>query len=159
MSTKLEVSLLVDDFILDKDKPYWSCILSNGETVYQDDERHGPEDRAWLRLKDYCKENNLTVEKVYIRFRSHVELALTNTGDGIFHRRKALGSPLDKTRYYYLFGVVKGDKIDVAHWRVPEVILEESDERDIEEDHKEFIIWNRNISPDSLAKKQSLASS
>lgn len=149
----------MDSFIEDKDKAIWIAHLSNGQVVYQDDERYGDDDRAWLRLMKYCSKNKVFVKSVYIKFRSHTEKAVENDGDGIFYRRKALGSPVDKTRHYYLFGVCKDGKIEVHHWLVPEVILEESDIRDIE-GCEDTIIWNKkSTSRVSQAKKLKEANS
>ena len=48
MQKTKQVSIALDDFILGKDKTFWYVKLSNGEIVYQDDERPGlKEPKAW----------------------------------------------------------------------------------------------------------------
>ena len=48
--------------------PIWMVTLSNGESVYQDDNRPNiyPES-AWIRLKIYCEENDLYITDMKIR--------------------------------------------------------------------------------------------
>jgi len=132
----------IDDYIEDRDCAIYIVELSNETIVYEDENRYGPDDKAWLRLKQYCKENNLNISKVWIQFRSHKELVVENTGDGIFFRRKILGNPFDNNRHYYVFGLVNANKIHTWHWKVPEVIMEEEDDRDID-GCEEQIIWNK----------------
>lgn len=141
-----EVSKVLDDFILDKDKTFWYVKLSNGETVYQDDFRYGEKDIAWYRLKEYCKINSLSVLEIFIRFRSHTEKVITNDGDGVFFRNKVLGNMSNhRNTYFFLFGVIKNGNIHVDHWIVPEIIYEETDDRPIE-GCEDGILWNANIS-------------
>lgn len=131
----------VDDFIEDKDTAVYIIELSDGTMVYEDENRYGYEDKAWLRLQTYCKENQVWIKKVWIKFRSHTEFVFENTGDGVFFRRGVMGNPFDITRHFYIFGLVNGEKIHAWHWRVPEIIIEEEDDRDIE-GCEEHIIWN-----------------
>lgn len=133
----------IDEYLLDKDSAIYIVELSNNEVVYEDENRYGPDDKAWLRLQKYCTENKLSVNKVWIKFRSHKELVFENNSDGVFFRRKILGNPLDNNRHYYVFGLVNSSKatIHTWHWKVPEVIMEEEDDRDIK-GCEEQIIWN-----------------
>jgi hypothetical protein len=148
MAKRIDVRLSreLDSFILgdEKDLPYWFVTLNNGETIYADDHRYGDNDKTIVRLKNYCKKNELQVKTVVLKFRSHGELALSLKDDeSFFFRKKALGSfGDDKTSHFYLFGSVKDGIIKVQHWRIPELILEESDERDLTDDCEESIIWN-----------------
>ena len=139
----MSVCKAIDEYIEDKDVAIWMVDLSNGERIYEDDERDGPEDKAWLRLKKYCEENFLKITTVWIKFRSHTEKVMDNTGKGVFFRRGVLGS-LAGTTKYYLFGLVDTTGIHVWHWRVPELLLEEEDDRAIE-NCEATIIWNPNV--------------
>jgi len=144
--TDLRVSSSIDTFIAgdEKDLPYWYVILSNNECIYQDDYRYGEYDLTIDRLRNYCKKNKLSIKKAFVKFRSHTELAVSlDDGDSFFFRKKVLGSfSSDRNSHYYLFGKVKNNKIYVNHWKIPELILEESDERDLTDDCEESIIWN-----------------
>ena len=58
----MTVSKKIDPYIsaYADSNPIWIVKLSNGETVYQDDGRPDVEpESAWLRLKQYCEDNNL----------------------------------------------------------------------------------------------------
>ena len=51
----------------------WFVTLSNGETVYQDDDRPNIEpSSAWLRLKTYCKENDVYITEMFLKYRSNI---------------------------------------------------------------------------------------
>ena len=51
--------------------PIWIAELSNGEMIYQDDGKPDcyPES-AWLRLKEYCEQNNLSIKSISVKNRS-----------------------------------------------------------------------------------------
>jgi len=67
----MSVCLQPDDFL--HEKTYWFAELSNGEIVYQDDNRPGLEPSAWVRLGKYVRENDLRIVALSVRFRSHIE--------------------------------------------------------------------------------------
>lgn len=144
------VSFEFDPFIKDKDKTIWIATLSDGRVVYEDEYRpEYTEYRAWIRLGQFCKENNLYVKKMSIKFRSHIE-EMKESDEGYFFRRGALGShgAIKKTtRHFYLTGPVICGKIHVENWLVPELILEESEVRDIE-GNRDGIIWNLSLHPE-----------
>lgn len=130
-----EISFVIDDFISDKDSTIWYCELSNGKTVYQDDDRPGyDEPSAWLRLAKYLHENKVNIVKMWIRFRSHIELVGENA-EGYFFRKSVLGGlamqrdevPINK--HYYLAGCLRDGKIEVVKWQVPELIEIERETR------------------------------
>jgi hypothetical protein len=142
------VSFEVDDFILDKDKTYWSALLSDGRWVYQDDDRPGEEEpRSWVRLMKFCEENELYVKQMRIRFRSHEE-TMPAGDEGYFCRNRVLsayGDPTGRTYSSYALGPIVNGKIHVQVWQIPEIIpdeLEPSSVRNIE-GNEEAIIWNK----------------
>ena len=136
----------LDDFILDKDKPYWIATLSDGTKVYEDDGRAGIGRISWERLKDYCYSHKISVDNVAIQFRSHYEFVM-NFEFGAFFRRMALGQfGTEKTQLYYIFGSVNDrGEICTTKWMVPELI-ESKDLADIRNiaGHENEIIWNLN---------------
>src|SRR5690606_30380695 len=72
-----------------EDHCIWIATLSNDQTVYQDD-WNTPS--AFERMRDYCRENQLFVRSVLIRFRSHVEKVYDGEGEGFFFRKAILGA-------------------------------------------------------------------
>ena len=70
------VSKKIDSYVnvYGDNNPMWIVELSNGETVYQDDDRPGIEPpSAWKRLKIYCDAHDLHVVKMNVKNRSHME--------------------------------------------------------------------------------------
>ena len=65
--------LCIEDCDFLEDKTIWVAVLSNGLTVYQDDNRSGKEKVAWKRLGRYCSEKHIDVIGMYLKFRSHVK--------------------------------------------------------------------------------------
>jgi hypothetical protein len=136
----------LDNFIRDKDKTYWTALLSDGRWIYQDDDRPGEDEpRAWVRLQQFCNDNDLYVKQMRITFRTHTE-TMPESEEGYFCRNRVLGSLADgvsKTYYFYSLGPIKDSKIYVDVWMIPEVIKEgTTDIRDIE-GNEDSIIWNK----------------
>ena len=137
-----------DDFLQDKDQAVWYVTLSDGSSVFQDDDRPGFEPIAWLRLKNHCEINKLNITGIFVKFRSHVEFS-GSSDEGYFFRRKALGGwGMEKTDQYYVIGTIKDGVIHCKHWKIPEVICDEEDDRDaFDEDavkfkYEDVIIWS-----------------
>lgn len=112
--------------------PRWICDLSNGETVFQDDDRPGEEPKsAWLRLRQYCQENNLSITHMRLEFRSNTQRSLPDDAEGYFFC-KGCGAFLfggGTTLGFYLVGYLKGDKVIVHQYKSPEMILVSTEER------------------------------
>ena len=120
--------------------PMWVVTLSNGLTVYNDDGRTDVEPAsAWLRLQEYCRKNDLTIQTFRLRFRSHWEHAPANK-DGYIFCYSALGSLFsDHTIGFYIIGYLENGKLIVQKWRVPELILDSTEERNLE-DYRNLLI-------------------
>lgn len=110
----------------------WICTLSNGETVWQDDDRPEMESHsAWIRLKKYCEQNNLHVIDMQLKFRSHSEFVRDPEGEGYCFRKGVLGGfGMEVTQQFYLVGILKNGVVHMQKWSVPELILTEEDDRD-----------------------------
>lgn len=111
-----------DEFVLEK--PHWIAHLSNGEKVYQDDGREGVEPQAaWLRLREYCRQTNISVVDLALRFRSHYEAPLPKNRDGYFFVNKAVRWSGSDTFSFMLIGCVDElqEKVFVQTWKVPEL--------------------------------------
>jgi|TARA_R110000751_G_scaffold276860_3_gene378078 hypothetical protein len=111
--------------------PIWIATLSNGETIYQDDDRPNIEPAsAWVRLKQYCEENSFHITNLKVRNRTHIE-EVGSGHDGYFFCKGA-GALMfsDFVVHTYNIGVLKGDKLKVQIWRLPELLPERFEERD-----------------------------
>ena len=141
----------MDDFILnefDYGRAVWVCTLSNGEVVYQDDNKYGYDDVAWKRLQKYCLDKSVHPIHMGIRFRSHYEDCGTSS-IGFFFRR-GIKAGLDYTNHYYIVGRIEQDKVYTKKFRVPKLLLEEEDVRELKDclEHsilslEEDKLWNQ----------------
>lgn len=112
--------------------PSWEVLLNNGTRVFQDDGRPGVSPpSAWIRLGEYCKQNNLYITEMKIRFRSNSH-SLESNADGYYFCKGSRGS-FGSTRTMQLFyaGVLKNGKLIVHCWKTPEMVKEKQSERDI----------------------------
>lgn len=110
-----------DDFV--RDSPRWTAALSNGETVYMDDNRPGLEEpSAWLRLKKYCRDNNIYIVEFWLQFRSNRILVEPRNAEGYYFVKAAWGVWGDGiTHHAFVAGAVVDGKIRGMKWKVPEL--------------------------------------
>ena len=108
------------------DKPVWVATLSNGEEVYQDDGAHpDQENSAWIRLSNYCKQNELDIDVLKARFKSH-EIEVGRNTEGFYFCKAIMGSMGSSVcTHYYILGVIDKDVVNKTKWIVPEFISEE----------------------------------
>lgn len=124
-----------DNYIVEyqENNPSWTVTLESGLTVFQDDLRPGVEPHsAWERLYNYCHLNNDYVKSMTIRFRSNVH-HISDNADGYYFSKGARGL-LCSTRTINLFfvGTLNQGILRVQCWKVPEMLPEAIEERNIE---------------------------
>lgn len=133
-----------DDFL--EDKCIWAAKLSNGQTVFQDDDRPGVDCRiAWFRLRNYVYTTDTDIVELYIKFRDHWELAGRSIeGDGFFFTNcvVALLSSFSKQFNCCITGLVQKSNIYCTRWKLPEIINIESFVKE-KKDNIDKIIWNK----------------
>lgn len=146
-----QVSKVLDNYILDKDEPFWYVQLNNGETIYQDDFRSGLIPSAWDRLQSYCRTHELYIERMWIRFRSNVVEVPQGKEAYWFKKGILAGITRDMTRRFrdinfFVVGYVEKDVniLYITKWRIPELIDWEKEEREIPE---KDIIWKNGRKP------------
>jgi len=123
--------------------PVWIAELSNGETIYQDDDRPGVDPpSAWKRLKTYCSANNIHITKMSVKNRSHIENV--GSGDDGYFFCKSAGAFMfgDETIHSFVVGRLNDGKLLTRRWNMPEVIPESIEERNIGES-LEFLITKK----------------
>ena len=108
----------------------WFVTLSNGETVYQDDDRPNIEpSSAWVRLKTYCKENDVYITEMFLKYRSNV-IKVGSNEQGYYFCKSVSGFLFsDETRHSYVVGTVRGNNVMVKSIKTPELISEFSEVR------------------------------
>lgn len=106
----------------------WIVTLTDNTVVYDDT---GRVDNAWLNLRAYCLENNLKIAKLSLRFRSHWEHL--PVGQSYYFIKSVLGQfGTEHNVHYYNVGVYDGNKLINHKFRVPELLLESTEERKID---------------------------
>ena len=117
----------------------WVATLNDNTIVYQDDYRPGayPES-AWLRLRQHCLDKNKYITNIYFKFRSHLE-HIPSHKDGYLFLKGALAGFGGPTLGYYIIGYIDNNKLYVDKYKVPELLKEYSEERNID-DYKDLII-------------------
>lgn len=148
-----------DDFILEKLR--WFVSLSNGQTVYQDDNRPGEDPpQAWLRLAEYCLKNNLHIINFYIQFCSHIEEAAPANALAYYYIQgvEAFAS-VKRTFRYYVVGAILLDNPNILRcnrWLVPEILPLEYEERPVPEGDQ-CLIWRKNEAKNVVMNQDSVA--
>ena len=114
-------------------KPRWEVVLNNGEKIYQDDDRPGVQpSSAWRRLYKYCAENELHIVEMMIGFRNNIHILPRNM-DGYFFSKGSLGCfGSTKTLSLFIVGTLQNNILKVTHWKVPEMLEQETEIRNIE---------------------------
>lgn len=133
-----------DDYV--RYKPIWIAELSDGTTVYQDDNREGLEiPVAWRRLRLYTKIEKTKIVDLYLRFRSNIIRPLPRNGDGYFFCNKILQPITSKNRIiinFYVIGVVKNKLVFTQTYKIPELLLAEQSVRNLE-NCEDYVICNK----------------
>lgn len=115
--------------------PRWIVKLSNGEQK----SHHHAYENSWQILKEYCNKNNLKIQKMYIGFRSNIiELPEDKTG---YYFRRMNRAYFDGTNCdFFIVGYIHDEKIQASFYKVPEMLLDSQEERELNEDNLESII-------------------
>ena len=114
-----------------EDKSVWIATLSNGITAYQDDDKSGKEPVAWRRLHKYCKENNVHLLGMCLKFRSNIITIKSPDDIDGFYFSYGVQREFDEevTRAYYVCGYLKSEEINYIWYRTPELLEEKRGSR------------------------------
>lgn len=123
-------------------KSRWEVTLSDGRTVYQDDERHGRP--SWLNLRDYLKLYPLlNITKMYYGFRDNI-VVLPDYADGYFFRYSIIASWGEWEKHSFICGTLMGDTLTVQKHELPEMQFLGEEIRDIESAGESLILCPNN---------------
>jgi len=131
-----------DEFI--EEKVRWIADLSNGISVYQDDNREGCiEPIAWKRLKQYIKSEKVFIINLHLQFRSNIINVFNGIEtDGYFFGNKIVQFLGGGSLNFFIVGYIKSNLIYRKTFKVPELVLADEDvikEHTVPED---FLIRN-----------------
>ena len=130
-----------DDFVYEK--PRWVAVLSDGTTVYQDDNRPGIEPAsAWIRLGSYLKETELKIDRFRLQFRSNV-VNLPHKASAYFFCRGALkNSSWSETYELFIVGTLSEGIFELRKYKIPELVIVEEETRSLEKASPLCVIRN-----------------
>jgi len=112
------------------DSAGWQVQLNTGEMVYEDDDRPGFIPSAWERLCLHCNETGNHIVSMWIRFRDHVECVGTEK-EGFYLFKEIRHHPSwEKPEFYYIVGVLQNDIIKCTKWKLPEVLVDSTEDRE-----------------------------
>lgn len=133
----------IDEYMFDQrdSKATFEVDLSNGKTVYSDDDRPGLEiPSTWKRLKKYLYENNLNIIGYRLRFRSNV-IHIGYGCDGYYFAKALLCSfGSESSQDYLVGGKLENAKLLVYRFSSPSLELEETEYREVDIDSECLII-------------------
>lgn len=131
----------MDTFLLEN--PIWKVLLNNNEVIISDNSYINDES-DWIRLKKYCKSNNLHIESMWIIFRDNIKLI--EKGQYYFFRRMSLSrfgkiDRREQTYQYFIVGSTNNlQSIHLKKYLVPELTLWEEEDRILDFDNLESLI-------------------
>lgn len=136
----VQLSFSADEWISQyrEGNPIWIATLCNGQTVYCDDGRYEPHS-AWSRLKEYCRENCLTISEMRFGFRSNMFSLPPNKAGYFFCRSLLCGVGQGVPTYSWKLGYIENGIVKVQSWIVPPFIAEGTEQREIN-DCGDFLI-------------------
>ena len=112
------------------------AILSNKQEIYLRDYTE------WLKLKTYCQNLSLCVEKVGLQYKSHsIEIDTANS-DGVYLVRSILATFGSEEKKTYTVGILSNNKVKKTIWITPELIKHIEEEDNIDQCFEEAIIYN-----------------
>jgi hypothetical protein len=123
----------------------WVVDLSNGERIYQDENRPGVNPKAWLRLREYVCENHLAITNLFLQFRSNIVTPLPKNAKGYYFVNAilaALGDGDQRLIHYFNIGYYDGDVIHITKWQAPELLQVDSEVRSPKSCLEETIIYD-----------------
>lgn len=128
----MDICTVDDEYV--RDIIRWVVVLSDGRTVYQDDDRPGIEEpSAWRRLKAYCKDQDVYIVEMWLQFRSHRILVEPKNAQGYFFIKAAFGVWGSTNTYHaYIAGTMENGQINASKWTVPELVFLENQTRDVD---------------------------
>lgn len=124
-------------------QPIWTAVLSDGTVVYQDDDRPDYEESsAWLRLKQYVAENNLSVVNLGVKFRTN-QIWLEPNKEGYFFCKVA-GANWDggPTYHFYNIGFIEDNVAHIKQYRLPELTIFQEFSRHLDNCTEQTVVIN-----------------
>jgi hypothetical protein len=115
-----------DDFLIEK--CYWIVKLTNGELVYQDDNRPGLSvSSAWKRLGLFLRENiDIKIESISLKYCSHIVNFPQHENEPIYFYSNGVmqsqGVPSSSSGYHIVGWLINENEVICNWFKKPELI-------------------------------------
>ena len=96
----------------------------------------------WFELKNYCETNKISVDKIQLRYRSHIVTIDTNNSDGVYLVKSLLGRIGGQGKDTITVGILENNVVKKNSWLIPELIIHHSDKDSIDKCFPQCIIYN-----------------
>ena len=105
-----------------KEKTIWIAELSDGSTVFQDDDRPNAKPAsAWRRLQAHVEDNGLYISKLSIRSRDHTE-EIPEAAQ--YHFSKSIGCLVGaEEEHHYIISLLYSEGLERRWYKMPEVFF------------------------------------
>lgn len=114
--------------------PRWVVLLSDGRTVYKE------HSHSWIELKEFLKDSDLTIEAMYLQFRSHQEVVAVGA-EGYYFSDGVAGDLFENNfSSMFVAGFYQNGEIHVIEWKVPELTAMITGSRDPIANERKLII-------------------
>ena len=91
---------------------HWIASLSNGETIYEDE--CPDECRCWVRLHDYCKENNLKITQMRWQYQHRTHVSKANADGYVLSRKMRSYGTVSSSQDFCGIGYINGDMVYIT---------------------------------------------
>ena len=129
-----------DQFIMEK--VIWVVDLSDGRTIFQDDEREGEiVSSAWIRLKEDLKETENIISRMRLRYWDNIVFLPDNADGYYFSKAATFDNVTGSQGEFYMAGILVDDDLTVHKYSLPDLIRVETKVVDPEKSEM-FLITN-----------------
>lgn len=107
----------------------WGVDLNDGRRIYQNDTTGNS---SWLELKEYLFNNKkLHIQNMFLQFRDNFQHVGSDNEAYFFSKRLMSQFGCENDQFFYIVGATNNDNLHVKHFRIPDLIIGEEDDRDI----------------------------
>ena len=112
------------------------CVLSDGRWAYIS------QDEDFRNIKKFCIDNKVFIEKISLKYKSHVVKFDIEGGDGVYIVKSVKGSIGAETVDCIVLGKIDGDKVYKKAYKSPELVEMYSDTDCVDDCFLEALIYN-----------------
>lgn len=112
------------------------CVLNDGRSVYIS------QDEDFRNINKFCIDNKVFIEKLSLKYKSHVVKFDIEGGDGVYIVKSLKSSLGSETVDCIVLGKIDGDKVYKTAFKSPELVEMYSDTDCVKDCFLEALIYN-----------------